>query len=73
MSETPIWYDAKIQPIDFMRGCMNQEQVTGFLRGNVIKYLFRYDKKGGVDDLRKAKWYLDELIKILVTESIIEK
>ena len=34
-----------------------------FLRGNVIKYLWRYKEKGGVDDLRKALWYLNQLIK----------
>jgi hypothetical protein len=35
----------------------------GYLRGNVMKYLWRYKEKGGVDDLKKARWYLDRLIK----------
>ena len=34
-----------------------------YLRGNVMKYLWRYKEKGGVDDLKKARWYLDRLIK----------
>ena len=34
-----------------------------YLRGNVIKYLWRYKQKGGVEDLRKSAWYLDRLIK----------
>jgi len=34
-----------------------------YLRGNVIKYLWRYKEKGGVEDLRKSAWYLDRLIK----------
>jgi hypothetical protein len=34
----------------------------GYLRGNVMKYLWRYDKKNGVEDLKKARWYLDRLI-----------
>jgi hypothetical protein len=34
-----------------------------YLRGNVMKYLWRYKEKGGVDDLRKSAWYLDRLIK----------
>ena len=33
-----------------------------FLEGNVIKYLYRYPFKGGVQDLLKAKRYLDWLI-----------
>jgi hypothetical protein len=35
----------------------------GYLRGNAIKYLWRYDRKNGVEDLKKARWYLDRLIK----------
>ena len=38
-------------------------EYKGFLRGNVIKYLWRYQDKGGVEDLRKARWYLERLIK----------
>lgn len=34
----------------------------GFLVGNVIKYLWRYEKKGGIEDLKKAEWYLKKLI-----------
>jgi len=33
-----------------------------YLRGNVMKYLWRYKEKGGVNDLKKARWYLDRLI-----------
>jgi len=34
-----------------------------YLRGNVMKYLWRYKEKGGVEDLRKSAWYLDRLFK----------
>ena len=33
-----------------------------FYEGNVIKYLLRHDRKDGIYDLKKAKWYLDRLI-----------
>ena len=33
-----------------------------FLEGNVIKYVTRYEEKNGLEDLRKAKWYLERLI-----------
>jgi hypothetical protein len=39
-----------------------------YLRGNVIKYLWRYDLKGGVEDLKKAAWYLDRAIKEMGNE-----
>ena len=34
----------------------------GFEQGNVIKYVLRYKHKGGLQDLEKAKWYLEHLI-----------
>lgn len=33
-----------------------------FLTGQVIKYLWRWSLKNGVEDLKKARWYLDRLI-----------
>ncbi len=38
------------------------EGFPDYLRGNVMKYLWRYKEKGGADDLRKSAWYLDRLI-----------
>ena len=36
---------------------------AGFLLGNVLKYLWRYRQKNGAEDLKKAAWYLERLIK----------
>lgn len=36
----------------------------GFFSGNVIKYVARHREKGGVEDLRKARHYLDKLIEL---------
>lgn len=35
----------------------------GYCTGNAMKYLFRWRKKGGVEDLKKSRWYIDRLIK----------
>jgi hypothetical protein len=51
-----------IQPWDAMRAWMTPEEFQGFLRGNVIKYIARFEAKGGVEDLRKAMHYLETLI-----------
>ena len=32
---------------------------------NVIKYLWRYEEKGGKEDVKKAQWYLNKLLEIL--------
>ena len=48
--------------------CINAIQAaTGdgyeyYLQGNIMKYLWRYRYKNGVEDLKKAQWYLNELI-----------
>lgn len=61
----PAHYDTGIDTIAFMRANCPPEQVEGFLRGNALKYLQRYPKKNGVDDLRKAKHYVEMLIEEL--------
>jgi len=35
-----------------------------YLQGNIIKYIWRYKHKNGLEDLQKAQWYLSELIKL---------
>lgn len=58
-------YAAKaVQPWQAMAAWMTPEQFKGFLRGNAIKYLARCDDKGGVEDLKKARHYLDKLIEL---------
>lgn len=46
-----------IQPIEFIHA-----NGIGFAEGNVIKYVARWRAKGGIEDLRKARHYLDLLI-----------
>lgn len=57
-----------IQPWDAMRAWMTREQFAGFLLGNAIKYLARFNVrapgKGGLNDLEKAAHYLDRLIEL---------
>lgn len=38
------------------------ENNLGYLEGNIIKYVSRYKKKNGIEDLKKARHYLDKLI-----------
>lgn len=39
--------------------------IEAFCVGNAIKYLFRYEEKNGVEDVKKARWYIDRLIREL--------
>ena len=39
------------------------EGIEAVCTGNALKYLCRWKKKNGIEDIRKARWYLDYLIK----------
>ena len=47
----------KIQPVEFII-----KNNIGFVEGNIIKYVLRFKEKGGVQDLLKAKHYIELLI-----------
>lgn len=61
----PSHYQSEIECIDAIKASMTKEQFKGYLKGNVQKYVWRYEQKNGVEDLKKAQWYLDRLIKEL--------
>lgn len=54
----------KIQPWDLFGSIFNLDEQVGFYLGNVYKYLMRYDSKNGIQDLEKAKHYLEKLIEV---------
>ena len=59
---SPDHYKGEIECVDAIRASMTPEAFRGYLKGNVMKYLWRYEKKGGVEDLMKARVYLNWLI-----------
>jgi len=61
--EKPLHYAAgSVECIDAIEAQMTPEEFRGYLKGNVVKYLWRERKKGGKESLKKAKWYLNKLI-----------
>ena len=42
--------------------CIQIAEHMSFCLGNVIKYIWRADEKGGLEDLKKARWYLEREI-----------
>ena len=50
-----------MEPIEIMKTSMTPEAYRGFLLGNIIKYTYRYKGKNGIEDLEKAKVYIDFL------------
>lgn len=51
-----------IECIDAIRASMTLEEFEGYLKGNCMKYLWRYKNKGGIESLYKCEWYLIRLI-----------
>ena len=49
---------------------MSSVAFKGYLKGNCLKYLWRYDYKGKqVEDLQKAGWYLNKLTEMVTEEN----
>ena len=59
-----------IECIDAIEESMSSVAFKGYLKGNCMKYLWRYDYKGKqVQDLQKAGWYLNKLTAIVKQEN----
>lgn len=55
--------EAKCFNCDFPIECIDITRHMNFNIGNAVKYLWRYNLKNGLEDLKKARWYLDDKIK----------
>jgi hypothetical protein len=53
-----------IDVIAFSELQFDKSELKGFYRINVLKYVTRYDRKNNVEDLNKASFYLNKLIKL---------
>ena len=63
INSPPHYKNGKIECIDAMEAMLSPEEFVGYLRGNVFKYLWRYQHKGKAhEDLQKAQWYLARLV-----------
>lgn len=58
-----------IETIEYIRAKMTKEEFYGYIKGNVMKYVSRVDKKSDklldkIDDLKKAQWYIERMIQV---------
>ena len=68
MVNSPAHYNkAGIETIDIIQSVTGDRFET-YLQGNILKYICRYKYKNGVEDLEKARWYLNRLIETKVGE-----
>jgi hypothetical protein len=55
--------NSSIETIDMIES-VTAEGFHYYLEGNIMKYLTRYRHKNGIQDLKKAQWYLNKLIEV---------
>ena len=61
----PLHYNSGgIECIEAMEAMLSKEEFIGYLRGNSFKYRWRFVLKDGTQDLKKARWYEDRLLKV---------
>ena len=60
--EKPMHYDGQVECIEYIRDRLGHEGFIAYCWGSVIKYQHRWKEKGGVESLRKARWFLNRLI-----------
>jgi len=63
VNKPPHYNNSKIECIEAIEAATG-EGYEYYLQGNILKYLWRYRYKNGVEDLKKAQWYLNDLIRI---------
>ena len=64
INHPPHYNHSSIECIDAIAAATGElNGLDAVCTANVIKYLWRWKYKNGVDDLRKASWYLEKLIK----------
>lgn len=51
-----------VECLEAIEASMTKEQFVGYLKGNIQKYIWRFENKNGIEDLKKAEFYLAKLI-----------
>lgn len=66
MVNSPAHYgNGSIECIEYIEDFLTTEEYIGYLRGNIAKYLHRFRYKNGLEDLKKAEWYLNRLSEVM--------
>ena len=57
--------------IDAIEAMLSDEEYMGYLRGNSMKYRWRFRYKNGFEDLSKAQWYEQRLVKFMEDHDVL--
>ena len=66
VNHPPHYTQGGIECIDALKAAtVSKTGIEAVCTANAIKYLWRYEEKNGIEDVKKARWYIDRLIKEL--------
>lgn len=65
INHPPHYNDGLIETFDYICDKLDWDELRGYIKGNVLKYVSRERHKGGLNDLRKAQWYLNKYLEII--------
>ena len=65
VNSPPHYNKGAIECIDAIEAMLTHEEYVGYLRGNSLKYRWRFRYKNGIQDLEKAEWYENRLLEEL--------
>ena len=69
---SPAHYNqGQTECIDAIEAMLSQEEYIGYLRGNSMKYRWRFRYKNGFEDLNKAEWYEKRLVKFMEDHNVL--
>ena len=63
VNSPPHYNQQKVECIDAIQSATD-DGYEFYIQGNILKYIWRYRYKNGVEDLQKAQWYLNKLIEV---------
>jgi len=67
VNQPPHYNTGEVECIQAIQSSMTTRQFQGYLKGNIIKYVWRFEYKNHQEDLRKAQWYLTRLLETYET------
>lgn len=68
VNQPPHYKTASIECFDLICETQGTDAAMGFCIGNAVKYLYRHNNKNGLEDVKKARWYLDKYIELASQE-----
>ena len=55
----------QVECIDAIQSALTTDEYRGYLKGNIMKYIWRERLKNGAQDVQKSVWYSTELIQLI--------